>query len=365
MADLFDYLDWRGDVPFSADPFNEVDNMILSQLVYTAFEGLSEDSFMVPLSEVQKAFFAVHTEEELAESTRYTAPAPLLMKKMTQGARFGGTSVSWYRTAFDKEAAVQFAALTFHLPDGTAYVAFRGTDSTLVGWREDFDMGYLDATEGQKMARDYLNEVGTRLPGLLMAGGHSKGGNLAVYAAAQCADSIRGRLLQVYSNDGPGFREEFLESEGYSRILQRIWCILPASSLFGRLLDHRCAFHIIKSTADGVAQHNGFTWCVQRNRFEEAEETKSSLRLEQTLDGWIGTMDEETRKTVTDAVFSMLEATGQDTVEEIGNRKWRSIAAILTSLKDLPKEQRKELLHQAGQLLKTGGQALMDREEEE
>ncbi|MBO4289700.1 MAG: DUF2974 domain-containing protein [Lachnospiraceae bacterium] len=365
MGNLFDYLEWRGDIPFSVDPFNEVDNLILTQLVYTPFEGLDENSCMVPLEEVKDAFFAVHTEEELAESKRYTAPAPLLMKLMTQGERFRDVKLSWYQTVFDKEAAVQFAAVTFHLPDGTAYVAYRGTDNTLVGWREDFDFSYQDATGGQKLAEDYLNEVGAKVPGLLMVGGHSKGGNLAVYAGAMCDDDVRGRILTVYSNDGPGFREEFLESEGFGRILQRILSILPQSSLFGRLLDTRCKHRIINSTAEGMAQHNAFTWSVSRNRFEEAEETKGSVRLEQTVDNWLDGMADETRQSVVEVVFSLLEATGKDTMEEIGGQKWRSIAAMLSSLKDLKKEQRRELLHQAGQLIKSGTQALTDRGEEE
>ena len=358
MGNIFDYLEWRGDVPLSVDPFNEVDNLIFSQLVYTAFEGLSEDSVRVPLEEVCRAFFAVHTEEELRESTRFTAPAPLLMKEMVRGARFCDTTVSRYQTVFDKEAAVQFAALTFHLPDGTAYIAFRGTDSTLTGWREDFDLGYQDATEGQRLAKEYLNAAGAALPGLFYVGGHSKGGNLAVYAAALCDEDVRGRILTVYSNDGPGFREDFLESEGYGRILQRICSILPEFSVFGRLLDHRCRHRVVDSTAEGFAQHNGFTWSVRRNRFEEAEETKGSLRVEKMLDGWIGAMDDETRASMTETVFTLLESTGKETVQEIGDRKWKSAAAILSSLLDLPKEQRKELLHQAGQLLKNGGQAL-------
>ena len=364
MGNLFDYLEWRGDIPLSVDPFNEVDNLIFTQLAYVAFEGLNEDSYMVPLKEVQDAFFAVHTEQELAESKRFTAPAPLLMRPMTQGARFRDTTVSWYLTVFDKETAVQFAAVTFHLPDGTAFVAFRGTDNTLVGWREDFDLSYQEATEGQKLAADYLNVVGSRIPGLLMVGGHSKGGNLAVYAGAQCDDDVRGRILTVYSNDGPGFRQEFLDSEGFGRILPRILSILPSSSLFGRLLDNRCRHHIIKSTAEGMAQHNGFTWSILRNRFEETEETKGSVRREQVIDIWLEGMNDETRESVTDVIFSLLEATGKDTMEEIGSQKWRSIASMLSSLKGLAKEQRRELLHQAGQLIKSGALALTEDKEE-
>ena len=365
MDNVFDYLDWRGDIPLSFDPFNEVDNLIFSQLAYVDFEGLDGDSCMVPLKEVQDAFFAVHTEEELVESKRFTAPAPLLMKKMTQSVRFRDTTVSWYRTVFDKEAAVQFAAVTFHLPDGTSYVAYRGTDSTLVGWREDFDLSYLEATEGQKRAVDYLNTVGSRIPGLLMVGGHSKGGNLAVYASALCNDDVRGRILTVYTNDGPGFREEFLASEGFGRIFQRISLILPASSVFGRLMDQRCKPNIILSTAEGFGQHNGFSWAVCRNRFVEAEETKSSTLIGHTIDGWLDTMDEETRQSMTEMVFSILEATGKETVQEIGEQKWKSLTAMWNSVRDMSKEQRHELLHQVGQLLKSGGQTLIEKNTEE
>ncbi len=365
MGNIFDYLDWRGDVPLSMDPFNEVDNLIFSMLVYVPFEGLSEESERVPLKEVQDAYFALHTEQEIAESKRYTAPAPLLMKKMTNSVRFGETSVSWYRTAFDKESVVQFAAITFHLPDGTSYVAYRGTDNTLVGWREDLEMAILEATEGQKMAKDYLNDVGEKIPGLLMVGGHSKGGNLSVYAASACEDDVRGRILTVWTNDGPGFREEFLQLEGYGRILQRVVSILPEFSIFGRLLDNRCKHRIVESTGEGFSQHNGFTWSVRRNRFEEAEETQGSLRVEQMMDTWLDGMDDETRQNVADTVFSLLESTGKATVEEIGSRKWRSILTILGSLKNLPKEKRHELLHQTGELIRHGAQVLTEGDPEE
>ncbi len=146
MANILDYLEWRCDVPLAVDPFNEVDNLVLSELVYTDFRGiLSMDARAVPLRDAADAFFQTHDREEILESKSFTARAPLLMEKMLEGERFRGVKLCWYQDETDTEQAMQFAAVTFLLPDGSAYVAFRGTDGTLVGWREDAN-GYWPST---------------------------------------------------------------------------------------------------------------------------------------------------------------------------------------------------------------------------
>ena len=225
MASIFDYLQWRCDVPFSVDPFNEVDNLVLSELAYTDFKGiLSMEGPDVSLAEVCKAFFERHTHEEILADKSFTARAPLLMESMLEGARYRDIRMLQYLDETDSAQGLQLAAMTFLLPDDSAYVAFRGTDSTVVGWKEDFYFSFLPETEGQRRAIRYLNQVGAEVKGTLRVGGHSKGGNLAVYAASCCEPGLQERLTAVYSNDGPGFRQE----------LQR-----PRAGPAGRSLDGR------------------------------------------------------------------------------------------------------------------------------
>ena len=205
MANIFDYLTWRGDVPFSVDPFNEVDNLVLSELAYTDFDGIvPQGGAAVSLQTVCDAFFARHTEEELLSLRDYTAKAPLLLRGMLSGERFRDAKLSWYVNEISKDQALQLSAVTVLLPNRTAFVAFRGTDGTVVGWKEDFNFSFQSQTEGQGRAVAYLNRVGKALACPLYIGGHSKGGNLAVFAAVKASESVRGRILAVYNNDGPG-----------------------------------------------------------------------------------------------------------------------------------------------------------------
>jgi len=357
MPDLFDYLKWRADVPFSADPFNEVDNMILSELAYTCFEGMPEDDSEVTIKKAFDDFFAVHTREEMLSINSYTAKSSLLMEDMISGARFENTALFRYINEIDKENDKQIAAVTYLLDDGTAFVAFRGTDSTLVGWKEDFDLSYLSRTDGQKRAVEYLNGVGTYLDMPLRVGGHSKGGNFAVYASSFCEKSVRDRIINVYSNDGPGFRKEITESEGYNEILPRVISIVPDTSVIGMLLSNTFEHKVIKSTASGIYQHDGFTWQVSRNRFETSETTEAGRFIKNVLGMWVEKMTDDDRRTLTSSLFTLFEATGKNSFTDMGEQKWKTFEAIVSSLPSLPKESRKDLMRIAGLLLKSGGRS--------
>lgn len=357
MATVFDYLDWRGDVPFSTDPFHEVDNLILAELAYTDFRGIVPDDGMeISLQDARAAYFRQHSREKLLSEKSFLAKSPLLMDGMASGARFGETKLCRYIDERDAEREEQISAVTFLLPDGTAYLAFRGTDDSLVGWREDFNFSFLSKTEGQSRAVSYLNEVGSALRCPLIVGGHSKGGNLAVYASAFCETTFRDRIRSVYSNDGPGFKRELAKSPEYLQVLPKLISIIPDTSIIGLLLSGTDSHHVIKSSAAGILQHDGFTWQVQRNRFVEAQLSPTASLIRQTMGAWLEQMDDETRQSFTDTVFSPLEATGAETFDEIGSQKWKGIETVLEAAVRLPKEKQKEALHLLGQLGQIGTQ---------
>ena len=357
MANLFDYLEWRGDVPLSLDPFGEVDNLLLAELAYTDFCGVvPEDGTEISVGEALRGFFSRHTREEVLADKKFTAKAPLLMEGMAQGARFRDMKLCWYLNEIDQDREEQLSAVTFLLPDGSAYVAFRGTDDTLVGWKEDFNFSYLSETAGQRRAVEYLNQAGKRLSGPILVGGHSKGGNFAVYASAFCEEDVQARIQTIYSNDGPGFRQEIVDSEAYGRVLPRIVSIVPDSAVVGLLLSRKSVPQVIKSSAWGIFQHDGFTWQVKRSRFVAAPLSVLGEMTDKVLGGWLEQLDDETRRVFTRTIFSILEATGAETLSDIGEQKWKGVEAIFAAIRALPREKQQQILRILGQLGQSGGQ---------
>ena len=341
----------------SLDPFNEVDNLVLAELSYTDFRGIvPETGEEISLKDACDGFFRLHTREEVLSDKTFTGKAPLLMEPMAEGARFGEMKLSHYVDELDTNQDIQLSAVTFRFPDGSAYIAFRGTDGTLVGWKEDFNFSFQSETAGQSLAVQYLNRTGRTIQGPMRVGGHSKGGNLAVYASAFCVREVQDRISAVYSNDGPGFRQEILESEGYRRILPKIVSIIPDSSIIGLLLSSLSRNHVIQSTASGIFQHDGFSWSIQRNRFLPAELSPVSEIIDSILGNWLEQMNDETRASVISTVFSLLESTGKETFGEINGQKWKSAESMLAALRSLPREKQQEMLRLLGLLGQSGGQ---------
>ena len=358
MPNIFDYLHWRADVPLWVAPFNDVDNLILSELVYTDFAGaVPDDGSAVSLAEARERFFALHPREEIEARTAYsyTARAPFLMDAILRGVRFAGLRLFAYEAVTDPDETAQFAAVTFLLPDGCAYVAFRGTDGTVVGWKEDLILSYRSNTPGQIRAVDYLTRVAalTALP--LRVGGHSKGGNLAVYAAAHCAPAVQVRLERVWSNDGPGFREEVRALEGYRRIQPKCLSIVPDTSVIGLLLECDCERRIVKSTASGLVQHDGFTWECGPGAFLPAALSRAGAYMEKTVDNWVARQDDATLRSLVDSLFTVFEATGDETFHSMTTKKMRSAELMMAAFRALPKEKQRELLAATGRLFQSTG----------
>lgn len=360
--ELMDYLKWRNDVSFRAAPFNEIDNVILSYLAYVDFgELLHETRRHVSIETCFKRFCEKHDLSEVRESKHFIERAPLLLEEMVRGARFRGTKVAHFREVFDKEKVQQFAALVFLLPDGTKYVSFRGTDSSITGWKEDFLMSFTAETEGAKEAVSYLNEVAACVEGKLILGGHSKGGNFAMYAAAFCEEAVKERIVKVYNNDGPGFREEIVRSAAYRELLPKITNIVPQTSIIGRLLSNEAAHTVVKSTAAGIFQHDVTTWEVTKDKFVRTEPDAFSDFVEKSLGTWLETMDDEARKSLVETVFSMIEMTEAETFVEFGENLFKNTGLIIKGLGRLPKEKRSELTAAIGGLAEAGRATVLDK----
>lgn len=362
MADVFDYLEWRGDVPFTADPFNEVDNLVLAELAYTDFEGILKDNFRkVSIGTAAERYFEIHSRDDAENSSNHIVRAPLLMEGMLSGRRFGDVKLTKYMDIVSTGKNMQIAAVTCLLNDGSAYVAFRGTDSTIVGWKEDFNMSYLPDTEGQLSAVRYLNEVGAKHKGPIRVGGHSKGGNFAVYAAAFCDKEVQDRILEVYTNDGPGFRKEVMSREAYKRILPKVVSIVPESSIIGMLLTSNVDHRIVASDARGIMQHDALTWQVERNRFVITEQSEFGSFIKQSQQDWLSKIDDESREMFVNTLFSIFEGTGMDTFGEMKGNKLKAAERMFSTLKGLTKERQKELRDVMEGLIQSSTQAAKDK----
>ncbi|MBO4863572.1 MAG: 5-formyltetrahydrofolate cyclo-ligase [Eubacterium sp.] len=363
MANILEYLDWRGDIPFSVSPFNEVDNLILAEICYTDFEGVMTQDDTLSIVDAARLYFEIHTEQEILGRDTFYKLAPILMRKASESVRFRDILLKNYINIISEDREEQYSSITFVLPNSTTYIAFRGTDNNLVGWKEDFNLSFMSATAGQKRAVEYVdyyfgnanNEKCDPYEKLIL-GGHSKGGNFAVYAAAFCKSDIQKRIVNVYSNDGPGFRDEILETKNYKKIVPRIVSILPEESMVGILLSNEYDNKIVKSDAKGFGQHDPFSWQVYGTGFLEAEKrTEVSRVIDKTMMKWLSEISDEDRAIFTDSLFSAIDTTGAKTLEDLSDGGIKIISEILKTIKEMPPEKQTELSGMVKRLVRIGG----------
>lgn len=363
MANIMDYLDWRGDVPFSVDPFNEVDNLVLSVLAYTDFENVvpvPRSGGPVGIREVYERYYSLHTHEEIRSRETFFKNAPFLLDKLAVSERFSGLKLCNYLNMIDPENDLQMSAVTYIVGDGSVYTAYRGTDDTLTGWKEDFDLAYMEKTTGQAVAVDYLNYTQAGQTGPLRVGGHSKGGNFAIYASVYCDPAIRERITCVYSNDGPGFIDEIAHSEEFRILLPRIRKFTPAASMIGTLLSGDIDTKIIQSTQTGIMQHDAFSWEILRSRIVEADErTRESIFFDKTMRRWIDSQDTEHKKRFIDTLFGLLEKAGASTTEDLQGLSLVKTAALMKAVDGLPKEEKEVFVSVLKDLFASGRDTLI------
>lgn len=302
MANIFDYLKWRGDLTFTQDPVNAVDALIFSALVYIHYSGTVEET-PVTLREAAEEFFS---QDDLEDSFRVKNDLELL-RAAADTVRFGLAKICMYRDQLIPELETQFAALTFLLDDGTMFLAFRGTDSTLTGWKEDFNMSFQQIVPSQRMAVEYVRDVEAAYMLPMRLGGHSKGGNLAVFAAARSLPARQKRILEVYNNDGPGFTDYMMGDPGYLAMVPRIRTFIPQSSVIGMLLEHEEPYTVVRSKNVGILQHDPYSWEVMGNGLVTMQEvTYSSQFMDATIKAWFAEMTDQERGQLVDEMFSLL-----------------------------------------------------------
>ena len=360
MGTMVDYLDWRGDLSLKKDPFNEIDSSILAELAYLDLEGIVPRpgaSEGVPIREVLMAWSkkTALLPDHLREAAQKKLP---LLDKMADSVRFGDVRLRDYINLVDTVQELQMAAVSFLLGDGSVFAAFRGTDSSIIGWKEDLNFSYTE-TSGQKYAAEYLNVCMQKEKLPVRVGGHSKGGNFAVYASAFCERAVSDRIMAVYSHDGPGFNDKISSTEEFRRIAPRIRKYIPEDSIVGILLEDEIEYTVIKSYASGVKQHDMLTWEVIGTRFVKADaRTSGSTMFDQTVRGWLSELNEEERRSFIESIFSVVSSTGATTLHELGKNRIETIGSIAKSVSGLPKEEQRLILNTLLELAKSGNRVM-------
>lgn len=337
MSGILDYIDWRGDVPFETSPFNEVDAIILCQLEYNKLNSLVPKEFTSKapsLCEISNAFFVTPDVEQRKDVGSLINPDTVeLLKSAGNSRRFGSLRVSGYREVLDFSKDEQFAAVTFSYKSKTQNwnaVIFRGTDDYLVGWKEDFNLSYK-VIPAQIDSVEYLNSVAKNYSGGLYLAGHSKGGNLSIYAAVNGISSAKKRIIDIFNFDGPGFSEEFFSSKEYLEIETREHTFVPQNSLVGMLMYHADGYITVESTeSTGIKQHDPFTWQVLGTHFVERPDiTDQSKFIAKTIQEWVTELPVEQKQIFVETLFGILEGTDAKTNAELSANPLENMKKVL------------------------------------
>ena len=370
MANILDYLNWRGDLTLAQSPFNEVDNLILAELSFVNFTGIVPgpgEGEGVPLHTAAEAFFRSHEGGDMGMGVLVPDEIPTLLRKMAECPRFREMKVNCFCDHLDVRKAEQFAAVTVELGDGSIYLSFRGTDDTIAGWKEDFLLGCQPEVPAQKKAVAYVKAVAAQYPRRkLMLGGHSKGGNLAVYGGIFVPLAIQRRISAVWSNDGPGFYGAVLETPQHARLEGRVHSIVPKSSVVGMLLEHEESYTVVDSDQVGLWQHDGFSWQVLGTGFVTLREvSRQGRRNDLALKEWVRRLPVDQREKFVDGLFEVLTASGATTLTDLKEDGFRAAGAMVRAMKDMEKDTRDALFNAIATLFRSNIQAAVEEAREE
>lgn len=339
MGTILDYLREYGGYSLEEKPFGEVDSLVISQFSYLKFDGIvpGPGEGRGPVSVAQIAAHADY--DHLYADERYRKDNTALFTGVLKSRRFGEMRLWNYVNQIEPEQEIQFSAVVCGLSEELAYVVFRGTDENIVGWKEDLNLAFSEPVPGQTRSVPYLEEAARTISGRFFVGGHSKGGNLAVYASMHCDPQVRERIAAIYDHDGPGFRPEVREQGAWSEIEGRIRKTVPRSSLVGMLLYTDGDYRVVESKTLGLAQHNPYTWLVKEDDFRIVDEIRPGRRfVDQTLNEWILSLDQTQMHIFVDTLYRIVQASETDNLIDFTAHWFQSIHKIGKAIGEVDEE---------------------------
>ncbi len=340
MSGILDYIAWRGDIPIAYDGLCEADGAVLARFSYIPFEYFRDppEGFVSVAELAGEAL----SDGRLEREERWKLRDRELLEAMAESRRFGGLEAGRFVSRFDEKLQTQFSAITVRLAPERYFLAFRGTDNTIVGWKEDLNMSYLCPIPSQRSAVEYAEAAAGALPGQLILGGHSKGGNLAVYAGAFCGEAAQERIEAVFNFDGPGFFDNILESPGYRRVCPKIRTFVPQFSVVGMLLGRDEESRVVHSTENGLHQHDMYSWEILGRRFVYLGTiTGGSKFVDSALKGWIAQMTPEQFEAFADAIYTVMADTNARTLHEMRENWFDSAKSFVRTFTGMDEETRR------------------------
>ncbi len=363
MTGIIEYTLMNAHKDFDTLPFSKVDGLIFAQLAYLDYYTFVPDKQLFARGITFTKISEQEGFENLFPLERTARKNLLLFNSMAYSKRYRNVRINYHENVFDPEKAIQFSATTFLLPDGNACVSFRGTDSTITGWRENFDMLYNDTVPAQHLSVKYLNKVASKIKGKITVVGHSKGGNLAIYSSVMCSPKTKEKIIEVQTFDSPGFTEDFVTSQKYLDMENRIAKFVPEESMIGMLLSNTDSYRIVKSEGEGIHQHDPFLWIIENNDFVTGEKIHTSAKLvTNTFKEWMKNYNPEQRQLFIDGIFDIIEATNAQKAESF--IEWSDYLKENTSLfydtiKDLDPEMRSFMLKFLGSIFPSAKDSLL------
>jgi len=337
MANINDYLLWRGDIPISSKfKFNEIDSMILARFSYLRFDKIKMTS-KETIETISNKMKDLNNDEFLYNGDKE------LITNLGSSIRFKDMIVSDYVKIDDKEIEKQFGAVTIHISDKELYISYIGTDSTINGWKEDFNMAFMDNVPCQIAGKEYIKKVAKKYEDKkIRIGGHSKGGNVAVYSAITADKVLQKRIIKVYNYDGPGFSKQTIEEYGNESIINKVETYLPQDSVIGRILHRKEKTTVVLSIEKGIYQHDIYSWQVFKNDLTRLDKnTQASEDISKALTNWLNDTTQEQRKIFIDSVFELFYSTEANTFADISGTLSTSVPKILKSYNEISKEDKK------------------------
>ena len=358
MKNMLDYMKEFGHLSFEERAFSEIDALVLTELEYLPLEKVvpsdeNGENFVTVkeiaayMKEHKKQLFdenPMMVTEERHEVSQVIAEAPRF-----QSMKFFGAVSVW-----DKDTTKQFAAITVEVEPDVRLVIFRGTDDTLIGWKEDFLMTYSPLVAAQTDAKEYLAKQASLFDGDLMVSGHSKGGNLALYAAATQEEDVQLRIVDIFCFDSPGLYRSVIETKGYQNIVPLAMRYIPQDALVGLMLESEVPYVIVKSNAIGAMQHSAMTWGIEDGQFVKVEKlTKSSQLNDQTFKKWTETVSDEELELFWNVFFELLFTAGIETVNDLYGQFMHYVQEFLKLAGKMDEEKRELLVRIALLLVST------------
>lgn len=349
--------DYRS-VSFYKKALNEVDSLILSQIVYFNYEDtvFEREDFSYTLYDL------IHERKKKSWGTRFSDDQSLL-NVFKHGGRHGGLRGSNFVAVTDNELTKQFAAMTFEIIPGTYYLVFRGTDNSLTGWREDMNMDYHDVIPAQEDALKYAVDMMDRFEGMFYFGGHSKGGNLAVYAAMNLPVEYKKRLVAIYNHDGPGFSADIYDTEKYRSIRPIIQKTIPQSCIVGLMWEGDELYDVIHSKSPGVLQHVPYSWVVEDDHFKRDELEESARLTKRVLERWGDGVPIENRKFFIDTVFDTLEKTEAEKFYDFTDESLKKMKLLSEGISEIDQEDKNRIKEAMRRLLEIYKEEILKKKE--